>query len=154
MSVSRQRLVPKAPPPTTANARAAMRGNKRSNTKPEMAVRRLLHSLGYRYRLHCADLPGKPDIVFRSRRKAIFVHGCFWHQHPDPNCPLRSRPRTNTHYWHAKLDRNIERDARHRARIAEIGWEVLVVWECETEERRPLEKKLCTYLGYGVTARN
>lgn len=123
-----------------------MRGNRSSGTRPELTVRRLLHSLGYRYRLHATDLPGKPDIVFRLRKRVVFVHGCFWHQHQDPACPLRSRPRANTDYWHAKLDRNIARDNETQARLRSLGWLSLVVWECETSDLRALEAKLQDFL--------
>ena len=101
--------------------------------KPEMAVRRLTHAMGYRYRLHRNDLPGKPDLVFPSRRKVIFVHGCFWHQHADPACKIARRPRSNQDYWLPKLDRNVGRDTENRAQLAELGWEVLVLWECDIE---------------------
>ncbi len=141
---SEPRKVPKAPPPTSVAAQAAMRGNKRSNTRPEMAVRKILHALGYRYRLHAADLPGKPDIVFRSRKLAIFVHGCFWHQHTSRACPLRSRPRSNTDYWTAKLSRNVERDIENRARLKELGWRCIVTWECETRKPEILRTKLAS----------
>jgi len=119
-----------------------MRGNVRSNTRPELVVRRLLHSLGYRYRLHASDIPGKPDVVFRRRKIALFVHGCFWHQHPSANCPLRSAPRSNTAYWNAKLARNVERDRENQAKLEELGWRVLTVWECETRNRKALGARL------------
>ena len=100
-------------------------------TKPEMTVRRLLHSMGYRYRLHVAGLPGKPDIVFPARRKVIEVRGCFWHQHEDPGCGIVRRPKSNRDYWLPKLERNVERDAKHEAELRALEWDVLVVWECE-----------------------
>lgn len=150
MTMRRSRLVPKAPPPTSAGVRAAMQGNKRSHTRPEMVVRRILHELGYRYRLHSTDLPGKPDIVFRSRKAVVFVNGCFWHQHPDQSCPLRSKPRSNSAYWNAKLARNVERDAENRSRLAVRGWRELTVWECETRHEEALIIKLSTFLGSKV----
>ena len=101
--------------------------------KPEMLVRRLTHALGYRYQLHRKDLPGKPDLVFPGRRKVIFVHGCFWHQHADPACKIARRPRSNLDYWLPKLERNVSRDVEHQARLAEFGWRALVIWECEVE---------------------
>lgn len=113
-----------------------------------MAVRCLLHGLGYRYRLHALDLPGKPDIVFRSRKSVIFVNGCFWHQHQDPSCPLRSRPRANTSYWDAKLERNVERDAENRAQFNSLGWQILTVWECETMDPGKLKARLAAFLGH------
>lgn len=98
---------------------------------PEMAVRRLVHSLGYRYRLHGKDLPGKPDLVFPSRRKAIMVHGCFWHMH---DCRRGYRaPKENSGYWSAKIARNRERDLQTQAELRSLGWDVLVIWECETK---------------------
>lgn len=127
------RLVPKAPPPTSAQVSITMRGNKRKNTRPELAVRRILSAMGYRYRLHANDLPGKPDIVFRGRKIAIFVHGCFWHQHDDPRCPLRAKPRSNLLYWEAKLTRNVLRDKEVQTMLSAAGWRSIVIWECETE---------------------
>lgn len=115
--------------------------------KPELAVRRLVYALGYRYRLHARDLPGKPDLVFRQLRKVIFVHGCFWHLHPDPNCLDARRPKSNTSYWNAKLSRNVERDAAQQIELKSLGWEILVVWECETKEEILLTKRLKFFLG-------
>jgi|ERR1043166_131249 DNA mismatch endonuclease (patch repair protein) len=108
---------------------AVMRAVKSKGTKPEIKVRRLLHKAGYRYRLHRKDLPGNPDLVFPSRRAVIFVHGCFWHQHP--GCPHAARPSSNSAYWTKKLDRNVERDKRNMAALADAGWRALVLWECE-----------------------
>ncbi|MBN8484359.1 MAG: DNA mismatch endonuclease Vsr [Sphingomonadales bacterium] len=110
------------------------------DTKPEMIVRRLLHRADYRYRLHRHDLPGKPDIVFGSRRKAIFVHGCFWHQHSDTACLDGRRPKSNTDYWNIKLARNIERDERNRAALMGQGWDILVIWECEVRDPNLLDR--------------
>ncbi len=124
-----------------------MRGNRRVNTKPELYVRKLLYALGYRYRLHVQSLPGRPDIVFRSRRCAIQVHGCFWHQHSDPFCPLSSRPRSNKRYWNAKLNRNVIRDREHDQKIRFLGWRVLTIWECECRGDRKLTTKLARFLG-------
>ena len=108
-----------------------MSGIRAKGMKPEMTVRRRLHAAGYRYRLHCRDLPGKPDLVFPGRRKVIFVHGCFWHQHADPTCKIARRPKSNRDYWMPKLEGNVARDAASRARLRELGWEVHVIWECE-----------------------
>lgn len=108
-----------------------MSGIRSQGTKPEMTVRRVLHSLGYRYRLHVAELPGKPDLVFPGRRKVIEVRGCFWHQHEDPECRIARQPRSNRDYWLPKLARNVERDGEHERKLRALGWEVLVVWECE-----------------------
>lgn len=114
------------------------------DTSAEMIVRRLLFRMGYRYRVQIDRLPGKPDIVFPGRRKAIFVHGCFWHGHP--GCTRAVRPTSNTGYWHNKLDRNIQRDNRTYAALAEAGWQTCVVWECEL--RNPdMPSRLRTFLG-------
>jgi len=126
---------------------AAMRGNRREDTRPELFVRRLLHRLGYRFRIHLAELPGKPDVVLSRRRAVVFVHGCFWHQHSDPACPLRSRPRRNIEYWNSKLTRNVERDSEHLAALEAIGWRALVVWECECKDPAELARLLTACLG-------
>lgn len=124
-----------------------MRAIRSKGMKPELEVRRLVHSMGYRYRLHRHDLPGRPDMVFASRRKVIFVHGCFWHQHPDPDCKLAHRPRSNLEYWDQKLRRNQERDLAHRARLVELGWDVLVIWECDLKSRNGLAERIRAFLG-------
>lgn len=126
---------------------ANMQRIKSKGMKPELLVRRLVHSLGYRYRLHRADLPGKPDLVFAGRRKIIFVHGCFWHQHPDPECRVAHRPRSNLEYWEPKLARNMVRDANVQREMAEMGWDVLTLWECELKNAAPLTERLITFLG-------
>jgi DNA mismatch endonuclease (patch repair protein) len=117
------------------------------HTKPELIVRRLLHRLGYRYRLHGKQLPGKPDLVFATRRKVIFVHGCFWHQHEATACLDGRKPKSNIDYWHPKLARNVERDARQLAALEADGWQVLTVWECEVREELALAHKLTAFLG-------
>ncbi len=117
-----------------------MRAVKSKDTRTEMVVRRLVHSLGYRYRLHRKDLPGVPDLVFPGRRAVIFVHGCFWHQH---DCPRGSRiPKTRRDYWVPKLRRNQERDQWNQDRLHKMGWKVLVVWECQTADHDHLAKKV------------
>jgi len=103
------------------------------NTRPEMLVRRMLHKAGYRYRLHRGDLPGKPDLVFVARKKVIFVHGCFWHMHE--GCAQARVPKSRVEFWTAKLRSNRERDARNLVELSRLGWQTLVVWECEL--RRP-----------------
>lgn len=116
--------------------------------KPEMMVRSLVHRMGYRYRLHARDLPGKPDLVFRSRKKARFVHGCFWHQHPKPSCKDGRPPKSNTGYWSAKLTRNVERDAATLRALKALHWKVLVLWECDVlKGGARLEKQIKTFLG-------
>ena len=114
--------------------------------KPEMIVRRLLHGMGYRYRLHRKDLPGKPDLVFVSRRKVLFVHGCFWHQHGDPLCKIARMPKTRLEYWIPKLERNVQRDLEHQAALAALGWKVLTVWECQTRDTAALAERLVGFL--------
>ena len=99
--------------------------------KPEMMVRSLVHGMGYRYRLHAKGLPGKPDLVFRSRKKVIFVHGCFWHQHARAACKDGRAPKSNLGYWAGKLARNVERDAENLDGLTAMGWKTLVLWECE-----------------------
>lgn len=93
----------------------------------------MVHSLGYRYRLRKKGLPGKPDLVFGPRRKVIFVHGCFWHQHPDPGCSIVRKPKSNREYWGAKLLRNSQRDAEHEDALGQAGWATLTLWECQIE---------------------
>lgn len=116
--------------------------------KPELAVRKLVHSLGYRYRLHYANLPGKPDLVFPGKKKIIFVHGCFWHQHDDPNCPdgARRKPKTNNGYWNPKLQKNVERDLRNVRQLKQDGWDIFTVWECQTAKLPELSAKLQKFL--------
>lgn len=112
----------------------SMRANKAKDTRPEMKVRRMVHAMGFRYRLHAKDLPGKPDLVFRSRRKVIFVHGCFWHQHPDPACKIARMPKSRPEFWRPKLERNRERDEESVKTLENSGWQVLVVWECSLRD--------------------
>ena len=106
-----------------------MRRITKTDTKPELAVRRAAHRLGYRFRLHRRDLPGTPDLVFPRLRKVILVHGCFWHQHV--GCRLARQPKSRLDYWLPKLERNRKRDAETQAALRKLGWDVLVVWECQ-----------------------
>lgn len=114
------------------------------NTKPEIIVRSLLHNLGYRFRLHRKDLPGKPDITLPKYKKVIFVHGCFWHGHN--NCKRSNRPATNKKFWHEKLGKNIERDKITMHNIKNLGWDSLVVWTCEVADLSELKNKLISFL--------
>ncbi len=114
------------------------------NTKPEKIVRQLVTSLGLRYRLQRRDLPGKPDLVFGPRRTALFVHGCFWHQHP--HCPAGRLPTANRVFWEIKLTRNRARDAASNAALRRLGWRVLTIWECETKKPDQLLKRLAKLL--------
>jgi DNA mismatch endonuclease (patch repair protein) len=117
---------------------------RKTDTKPEMIVRRLVHAMGYRYRLHQSDLPGSPDIVLTRHRKVILVHGCFWHRH---DCADGHKlPRSKPEYWAPKLERNRRRDEANIARLHELGWRVLVVWECEITNGRWLSKTLSKFL--------
>lgn len=111
-----------------------------------MMVRSLVHSMGYRYRLHAPDLPGKPDLVFRSRKKVIFVHGCFWHQHGKSSCLDGRMPKSRLEYWEAKLARNINRDQQNLEALLSMGWSVLTVWECETKPPGELKEILQNFL--------
>ena len=112
----------------TATRSRMMAGIKGKNTQPEMAIRRYLHGMGYRYRLHRDDLPGRPDLVLPSYKIAIFVHGCFWHRHA--NCFYSTSPATRTEFWQLKLAKNVDRDMQQMSKLASVGWRVLVVWEC------------------------
>lgn len=116
-----------------------MRSVKQKDTGPEIGVRRVLHAMGYRFRLHRKDLPGKPDIVLPTRKKIIFVNGCFWHAH---GCPKGRAPKSKLDYWKPKLERNVARDARIRSELIEAGWSVLTVWECETKDTARLAETL------------
>ena len=128
-----------------ANRRSEnMRRIRSSNTKPELVVRSMLHKLGYRFRLHYKNLPGRPDLVFVSRRKAIFVHGCFWHQHK--GCADGRLPKSQTGYWLPKLAGNQERDRLRRGQLRRLGWHSLAVWDCQTKDREKLEKRLLAFL--------
>jgi len=124
-----------------------MRAIGSKDTAPELAVRRLVHAMGYRYRLHRKDLPGKPDLVFSPSRKVIFVHGCFWHQHGLELCLDGRRPKSNTGYWDEKLRRNVERDARHLSALEATGWQVLVIWECECRDMKSVFAQVADFLG-------
>ncbi|MEY9363872.1 DNA mismatch endonuclease Vsr [Bradyrhizobium yuanmingense] len=115
------------------------------DTSPELAVRRTLFRLGYRFRLHGSDLPGTPDIVFRSQRKAVFIHGCFWHAHE--GCSLAKLPKTRTEYWQAKFLRNAKRDRLSKQKLRKMGWKTLTVWECQVVREEHVVRRLTRYLG-------
>ena len=122
---------------------ANMRAIRSKDMLPELAVRSLVHKLGYRFRLHRSDLPGKPDLVFPSRRKVIFVHGCFWHSH---KCKIAHMPKSNKDYWGPKLQRNKTRDAANVEELRAGGWKVLVIWECRTRDEHRLIGQLKRFL--------
>ena len=120
---------------------AAIKGK---NTAPELLVRSIIHRMGFRFGLHRRDLSGKPDIVLTSRKKLIFVHGCFWHIH---NCRYgRVVPATNAEFWHAKRQSNVQRDKRNRKHLRDSGWEVLTIWECWTKDISALQRRLRAFL--------
>ena len=120
---------------------SAIRSN---NTKPEIAVRKLLHSMGYRFRLHRKDLPGSPDIVLTKYKTVIFVHGCFWHRHE--NCKYATTPKTRKEFWENKFNSNKKRDQKIQKEIIDLGWKFIIIWECEARNIQPLEEKLKGYL--------
>jgi DNA mismatch endonuclease (patch repair protein) len=129
---------------TTEQRSERMRRVRQKGTKPELVVRQSLHAMGFRYRLHRRDLPGRPDIVLPSRRVAIFVHGCFWHRHP--GCVRTTTPKTNAQYWLPKFAENEARDARVNAALGASGWRVRLVWECETAQPERLANSLREFL--------
>ena len=115
-----------------------------SNTKPEILVRKILHSLGFRFRLHQKSLPGKPDVVLKKYKSVIFVHGCFWHQHK--GCKRSNMPKSNTAYWKPKLERNIKRDKHHKIELKKLGWKIITIWECESKNIEKIKKKILKLL--------
>ena len=117
---------------------------KGKDTMPELVVRRLVSRLGFRYRLHAAHLPGKPDLVFARRKCAIFVHGCFWHRHA--GCPLCRLPKSRLEFWKAKLEGNRKRDARNQRRLRKEGWRLMVIWECRLAKPERLERRILKFL--------
>ena len=117
---------------------------RKTNTKPELRVRHLLHGLGYRYRVNVGKLPGCPDLVFASRKKIIFVHGCFWHQHK--GCKLTRIPKRNQNYWVPKLERTKTRDRKNQEVLEELGWSCLTIWECESNSVDALVPRLKRFL--------
>ena len=121
-----------------------MQAVKSKNTGPEIVVRRMLHALGYRFRLHRKDLPGSPDIVLPSRKRAIFVHGCFWHAH---GCAKGRPPKSRSNYWLPKLARNVQRDRTKKEQLESLGWDVLVVWQCQVEDDATLARRLQDFVG-------
>ena len=127
--------------------RHIMQSVRTKDTGPEQIVRKLLFRLGYRYRLHSRDLPGRPDIVFHGRRKAIFVHGCFWHSH---GCAKGQAPRSKLDYWGPKLRANQVRDTATAQKLERLGWSVLTIWQCEIKDMPTMEATLVAFLGPSV----
>ncbi|MBI4828854.1 MAG: DNA mismatch endonuclease Vsr [Nitrospinae bacterium] len=130
-----------------------MRAIRGKGMKPELTVRRIVHRLGFRYRLHRAGLPGKPDLVFSSRRKVIFIHGCFWHQHAKSRCVDSRIPKSNVAYWRKKLAGNQQRDRKNLAALRKAGWKALVVWECEIKNERRVTERIVKFLSGDSTTR-
>ncbi|QRN94566.1 DNA mismatch endonuclease Vsr [Archangium violaceum] len=130
--------------PAARSERMARVRNK--DTTPELRVRRLVSSMGYRYRLHYKKVPGHPDLAFPGRSKAVFVHGCFWHRHPDPACPLARLPKSRLDFWLPKLEGNRARDLRKERELKELGWDVHVVWECQLRDEESLREDLRLFL--------
>jgi DNA mismatch endonuclease, patch repair protein len=125
--------------------RSALMGRIRGrNTGPEMIVRRLLYALGYRYRLHARELPGKPDIVLRNRQVAVFVHGCFWHRH---DCGLAYIPKTRPEFWQRKFEGNVIRDQSTKRAVEAAGWRVIVIWECQLSDLAALGRSVAREIG-------
>jgi DNA mismatch endonuclease (patch repair protein) len=114
------------------------------NTKPELIVRRIAHAFGYRFRLHCRDLPGSPDLVFPRLRKVIMVNGCFWHRHP--GCRYAYFPKSNTKFWETKFEANVKRDRLALMNLEALGWDVLIIWECELKMPEEISKHLLKFL--------
>lgn len=131
-------------PPVEPSRSKLMSRVRQANTKPELVVRRLLHALGYRFRLHRRGLPGTPDIVLPRHRTAIFVHGCFWHRHE--GCSRTTTPKTRQEFWQTKFDTNVARDRRNLDLLATLGWRSIVIWECETKDPGSLSTRLSTLL--------
>ena len=118
---------------------------KSKDTKPEMIVRKLIFSLGYRYRLHSKNLPGNPDLVFAGRKKIIFIHGCFWHRHE--GCRRATTPQSRKEYWDQKFGRTLQRDKANLEELKSLGWDCLVIWECELKDQEFLAKRVVNFLG-------
>lgn len=131
---------------TVADRSERMSRIRDKNTKPEMLVRRMVYGMGYRYRLHVKDLPGRPDLVFLRLKKVIFVNGCFWHQHQSPMCRLARYPKSRIDFWVPKLERNRQRDLENQKKLVELGWKILVIWECEINDNDKLEWKIGRFL--------
>jgi DNA mismatch endonuclease, patch repair protein len=131
-------------PPVTAARSRIMRSIGQRHTKPELLVRKIIHAMGFRFRLHQRGLPGRPDIVMRRFGVIVQVHGCFWHRH---GCSISNIPRTRKEYWIPKLARNVERDKANDSLLTSMGWRVITVWECEVKDEAALSKKLRKFLG-------
>ncbi|PCR97677.1 very short patch repair endonuclease [Pseudomonas fluorescens] len=125
---------------------------KSQDTAPELAVRKVLYGMGYRYRLHCAAVPGKPDIVLKRFKAVIFVHGCFWHRHL--GCKLSYMPKSREEFWLKKFEANVQRDEMVKKQLSDLGWKSLIIWECETKKSETIEHLLRGFLGEDGTSSN
>src|SRR5262245_4369907 len=132
---------------TKAQRSERMARIRHKDTGPEMFVRRLVHGLGYRYRLHRRELAGRPDLVFRSRKAVLFVHGCFFHRHPDPRCPLARLPKSRLDFWLPKLEANRARDERNVRELTGKNWRVLIIWECQLHDKMSVIRRIVDFLG-------
>jgi len=130
-------------PLTSAQRSERMSRIRNADTKPEMIVRRLIHGMGYRYRLHDRKLPGSPDLVFRPRKKVIFVHGCFWHQH---GCSQYRMPRSRKDFWEPKLQTNVKRDEVAYKNLISNGWQYMVLWECQLRDIESIKRRIVSFL--------
>ena len=130
-----------------AETSVRMAGVRQEDTAAELVVRRILSSLGHRYRVRNRDLPGSPDVANRRQRWAVFVHGCFWHRHAD--CKRATTPKANADFWCGKFERNMERDRDNEAKLKEMGWRVLVIWECETRDLKKLTRRIVEFFRLG-----
>lgn len=133
---------------TSAQRSAHMARIRAKDTRPEIVVRRAAHALGLRFRLHRSDLPGSPDLVFPGRKRALFVHGCYWHRHS--GCRLAYTPKSNTAFWQAKFDRNVARDTEVIAALRAAGWQADIIWECETRRPETIPGRLRSLLYSGA----
>lgn len=131
---------------TVAERSKHMSRIRNKDTKPEMLVRRVIYSMGYRYRLHVRDLPGNPDLVFLRLKKVIFIHGCFWHRHQSATCKLARLPKSRLDFWKPKLERNRQRDLDNQAKLIELGWKMIIIWECEISDKEKLKLKIRSFL--------
>jgi DNA mismatch endonuclease (patch repair protein) len=129
-----------------AERSARMARVRHRDTKPEIRVRRLVSAMGYRYRLQYKKVPGRPDLAFPGRRKVVFVHGCFWHRHPDPACQLARLPKSRLEFWVPKLEGNRARDLRKQQEIQALGWSSLTIWECQLRDEEALREIISTFL--------
>jgi DNA mismatch endonuclease (patch repair protein) len=132
---------------TNAERSARMSRIRGKDTGAELVVRKLVYGMGFRYRLHAKALPGRPDLVFRKKRRVILVHGCFWHRHQDPACKLARLPKSRLDFWLPKLEGNRHRDRANQSKLERDGWRILVIWECGLRDRQALESKIKAFLG-------